>query len=47
MFGGLAFVNGRRFPPGYRLIVPLPSDRTHTEFVPAILLTPWLSSRVR
>jgi hypothetical protein len=47
VFGGLAFVKGRRFPPGYRLIVPLPGDRTHKEFVPMILLTPWLSSRVR
>ncbi|MFB7086243.1 hypothetical protein [Streptomyces sp. NPDC056296] len=47
VFGGLAFVKGRRFPPGYRLIVPLPGDRTHKEFVTMILLTPWLSSRVR
>ncbi|MFJ8189797.1 hypothetical protein ACIQ8D_08485 [Streptomyces sp. NPDC096094] len=47
VFGGLAFVKGRRFPPGYRLIVPLPGDRTHKEFVPMILLTPWLSSRIR
>ncbi|MFE0799389.1 hypothetical protein [Streptomyces sp. NPDC058812] len=47
VFGGLAFVRGRRFPPGYRLIVPLPGDRTHKEFVPMLLLTPWLSSRVR
>lgn len=47
VFGGLAFVKGRRFPPGYRLIVPLPGDRTHKEFVPLILLTPWLSGRVR
>ncbi|AQS68730.1 hypothetical protein [Streptomyces pactum] len=41
VFGGLAFVKGRR------LIVPLPGDRTHKEFVPMILLTPWLSSRAR
>ncbi|MFD5003058.1 hypothetical protein CJI59_08685 [Streptomyces sp. Alain-F2R5] len=47
VFGGLAYVKGRRFPPAYRLIVPLPGDRTHKEFVPMILLTPWLSSRVR
>ncbi|MFD4257021.1 hypothetical protein ACFWR9_05175 [Streptomyces sp. NPDC058534] len=44
---GLAFVKGRRFPPGYRLIVPLPGDRTHKEVVPVILLTPWLSGRMR
>jgi hypothetical protein len=47
VFGGLAYVHGRRFPPGYRLIVPLPSDRAHKEHVSMLLLTPWLSSRVR
>lgn len=47
VFGGLAFVKGRRFPPGYRLIVPLPGDRTHREPVPLIFLTPWLNGRIR
>ncbi|MFE0366142.1 hypothetical protein [Streptomyces tendae] len=47
VFGGLAHVQGRRFPPGYRLIVPLPGDRAHKEHVSLLLLTPWLSSRVR
>jgi hypothetical protein len=47
VFGGLAYVHGRRFPPGYRLIVPLPGDRAHKEHVSILLLTPWLSSRVR
>jgi hypothetical protein len=47
VFGGLAYVHGRRFPPGYRLIVPLPGDRAHKEHVSMLLLTPWLSSRVR
>ncbi|MET7811408.1 hypothetical protein ABZT26_11145 [Streptomyces sp. NPDC005395] len=47
VLGGLAYVHGRRFPPGYRLIVPLPGDRTHKEFVSMLVLTPWLSSRVR
>ncbi|KOX50722.1 hypothetical protein [Streptomyces sp. NRRL F-7442] len=47
VFGNRAFVKGRRFPPGYQLIVPLPGDRTHQEYVPMILLTPWLNSRVR
>ncbi|MFB7593146.1 hypothetical protein [Streptomyces sp. NPDC056160] len=42
-----AFVKGRRFPPGYRLVVPLPGDRTYKEPVPVIGLTSWLSSRVR
>ncbi|MFE6889938.1 hypothetical protein [Streptomyces sp. NPDC057694] len=44
---GLAHVRGRRFPPGYRLVVPLPGDRTYKEFLPMIGLTRWLSSRVR
>ncbi|MFG3247925.1 hypothetical protein [Streptomyces sp. NPDC048187] len=47
VFGGRAFVKGRRFPPGYHLIVPLPGDRTHREYVPMIFLSPWLSSRVQ
>ncbi|MFF1447571.1 hypothetical protein ACFVYF_05365 [Streptomyces sp. NPDC058274] len=47
VFGGLAYVKARRFPPGYRLVVPLPGDRTHKEYVPMILLSPWLSGRVR
>ncbi|MEU9634480.1 hypothetical protein ACGFZZ_17605 [Streptomyces tendae] len=47
VFGGLTYVHGRRFPPGYRLIVPLPGDRAHKEHVSMLLLTPWLSSRVR
>ncbi|WP_282087498.1 hypothetical protein [Streptomyces tendae] len=47
VFGGLAYVHGRRFPPGYRLIVPLPGDRAHKEHLSMLLLTPWLSSRVR
>ncbi|MFE9771114.1 hypothetical protein ACFYOV_05470 [Streptomyces sp. NPDC005931] len=47
VFGGLAYVRARRFPPGYFLIVPLPGDRTHKEFIPMIVLTPWLSGRVR
>ncbi|EST28647.1 hypothetical protein M878_22075 [Streptomyces roseochromogenus subsp. oscitans DS 12.976] len=47
VFGDLAHVKARRFPPGYRLVVPLPGDRTYKEYVPMILLSPWLSSRVR
>ncbi|WP_406469302.1 hypothetical protein OH738_19890 [Streptomyces hirsutus] len=46
-FDGLAHVRSRRFPPGHFLIVPLPGDRTHKEFIPMIVLTPWLSARVR
>lgn len=47
LYDSLAHVKARRFPPGYFLIVPLPGDRTHREFMPMITLTPWLSSRVR
>ena len=47
LFGDLAHVKARRFPPGHFLIVPLPGDRTHREYVPMLHLTPWLSSRVR
>ncbi len=47
VFGGLAHVTARLFPPGYRLVVPLPGDRAHKEHVPGVLLTPWLSGRVR
>ncbi|MGN5379351.1 hypothetical protein ACQ4WX_24790 [Streptomyces lasalocidi] len=47
VFDGLAHVKVRRFPPGYRLVVPLPGDRTHTEYVPMILLSPWLSRNIR
>ncbi|MFZ4139472.1 hypothetical protein ACOZDZ_01745 [Streptomyces griseoincarnatus] len=47
LFDGLAYVKARRFPPGYFLVVPLPGDRTHKEFIPMVVLTPWLSARVR
>ncbi len=47
VFGGLAYVKGRRFPPGYWLVVPLPGDATYKELIPMISLTPWLSGKVR
>ncbi|MFG2498305.1 hypothetical protein ACGFSB_08850 [Streptomyces sp. NPDC048441] len=47
VFSGLAYVKGRRFPPGYHLIVPMPGDATHKEYIPMVVLTPWLSSRFR
>ncbi|MEV8066785.1 hypothetical protein ACWEMW_17875 [Streptomyces sp. NPDC004684] len=47
VFADRAFVKARRFPPGYRLVVPLPGDRTYKERVPMIGLTPWLSGKVR
>ncbi|WFB08414.1 hypothetical protein LRS74_16175 [Streptomyces sp. LX-29] len=47
VYGGAAHVSGRLFPPGWRLVVPLPGDRTYRELVQTPGLTPWLSSRVR
>ncbi|MFD9880508.1 hypothetical protein ACFWZT_03450 [Streptomyces alboflavus] len=47
VLGGLAYVKGRRFPPGYWLVVPLPGDETYKELIPMISLTPWLNARVR
>ncbi|MGI5376671.1 hypothetical protein ACQEV2_20975 [Streptomyces sp. CA-251387] len=47
LFDDVAHVKARRFPPGHFLVVPLPGDRTHREYLPMINLTPWLSSRVR
>ncbi|MEV0443672.1 hypothetical protein AB0I84_02770 [Streptomyces spectabilis] len=47
VLGGLAYVKGRRFPPGYWLVVPLPGDATYKELIPMISLTPWLSGKVR
>ncbi|MEU7054493.1 hypothetical protein [Streptomyces sp. NPDC046197] len=47
VFGDLAYVKVRRFPPGCQLVVPMPGDRAHKERIPVITLTPWLSRRTR
>lgn len=47
VFGGLAHVRSRRFPPMAWLVVPLPGDRTYKEYLAARFLTPWLSGRIR
>jgi hypothetical protein len=47
VYGGLAYVRGRFFPPGYFLVVPLPGDETYKEMVPSNLLSPWMAGRVR
>ncbi|MEU5434001.1 hypothetical protein AB0G73_11565 [Streptomyces sp. NPDC020719] len=47
VYGGLAYVKGRFFPPGWWLVVPLPGDETYKEIVLGGTLTPWLSGRVR
>ncbi|MYW63937.1 hypothetical protein GTY65_07620 [Streptomyces sp. SID8379] len=46
-YGDLAHVRGKRFPPGYWLIVPLPGDRTYKELITVLTLSKWLSGRVR
>ncbi|MFD9790822.1 hypothetical protein ACFWXK_07695 [Streptomyces sp. NPDC059070] len=47
VYGGLAYVKGRFFPPGWWLVVPLPGDETYKELVLGGMLSPWLSGRVR
>ncbi|MFJ9633100.1 hypothetical protein ACIRU8_35870 [Streptomyces sp. NPDC101175] len=47
VFDGLAYVKTRRFPPGCNLVVPLPGDRAHKEWISMITLTPWLNGRIR
>ncbi|MFI6943508.1 hypothetical protein ACIBI4_29925 [Streptomyces sp. NPDC050418] len=46
VYGGLASVKGRFFPPGEWLIVPLPGDETYKELI-EVSLTPWLARSVR
>ncbi|MFJ5774716.1 hypothetical protein [Streptomyces sp. NPDC093094] len=43
LYDGRAWVRARRFPPGHFLMVPLPRDRVHKEFV-LVALTPWLAA---
>jgi len=48
VYGGLAYTKGRVFPPGLRLVVPLPGDETYQELVAGMIrLTPWLSRIMR
>ncbi|MFI6682902.1 hypothetical protein [Streptomyces sp. NPDC050485] len=47
VYGGLAHVKGRFFPPGWWLVVPLPGDETYKELVLLGALTPWMSAHVR
>ena len=46
LYEGHAWVKVRRFPPGHFLMVPLPGDRVHKEFV-LVGLSAWLGRRVR
>ncbi|MEV7416648.1 hypothetical protein [Streptomyces sp. NPDC089919] len=47
VYGGLAHVKGRLFPPGQWLVVPLPGDETYRELIPHLSLTPWLARAAR
>ncbi|GAA1358886.1 hypothetical protein [Streptomyces beijiangensis] len=48
VYGGLAHVTGKLFPPGHWLVVPLPGDQTYKEMVlRGAGLSRWLSARVR
>ncbi|MFK0101490.1 hypothetical protein [Streptomyces sp. NPDC091040] len=47
VYGGMAYVKGRFFPPGRWLVVPLPGDETYKELVPRAMLSPWLSRNFR
>ncbi|MYT06970.1 hypothetical protein GT021_21535 [Streptomyces sp. SID5470] len=46
LYEGHAWVKARRFPPSHFLMVPLPGDRVHKEFIP-VGLSPWLSARTQ
>ncbi len=47
VYGGLAYVKGRVFPPGQWLTVPLPGDETYKELILRNTLSPWLARNVR
>ncbi|WP_234358396.1 hypothetical protein [Streptomyces sp. NRRL B-24085] len=46
LYDGHAWVKARRFPPSHFLMVPLPGDRVHKEFI-TVSLSPWLSARTQ
>ena len=47
VYGGLAHVRGRFFPPGAWLVVPLPGDEMYKELILRSSLTPWLVRAIR
>ncbi|MEU9126038.1 hypothetical protein AB0C96_40585 [Streptomyces sp. NPDC048506] len=47
VYGGLAHVRARFFPPGQWLVVPLPGDETYKELVFRGGLTPWMARNLR
>ncbi|MEV6181328.1 hypothetical protein [Streptomyces sp. NPDC052015] len=46
LYDGHAWIKSRRFPPSECLMVPLPGDRVHKEFI-LVGLSPWLAGRAR
>jgi hypothetical protein len=46
LYEGHAWVKVHRFPPSHFLMVPLPGDRVHKEFIP-FGLSPWLNGRTQ
>ncbi|MCX5521474.1 hypothetical protein OG342_01035 [Streptomyces bobili] len=47
VYGGPARTEGRLFPPGQWLVVPLPGDETYRELIVDAGLTPWLARSAR
>ncbi|MFT2015447.1 hypothetical protein ACMA1D_06290 [Streptomyces sp. 796.1] len=48
VYGGRAWVRGRRFPPTLHLIVPIPGDITYKEpILGPWNMTPWLNGLIR
>ncbi|MFC8654384.1 hypothetical protein ACFUCT_04130 [Streptomyces parvus] len=47
VYGGLAHVKGRFFPPGQWLVVTLPGDESYKEMITDTVLSPWLVGRIR
>ncbi|MEW1748010.1 hypothetical protein ACIQU1_02385 [Streptomyces angustmyceticus] len=47
VYGGLAHVRTRFFPPGQWLVVPLPGDETYKERIFGGGLSPWLVRSIR
>ncbi|CAM5665690.1 hypothetical protein SAVIM338S_06894 [Streptomyces avidinii] len=47
VYGGLAFVKGRSFPPARWLVVPVPGDETYKELIVSVTSTRWLARVTR
>jgi hypothetical protein len=47
VYGGMAHVRERFFPPGQWLVVPLPGDETYKELILRYTLSPWLARNIR